>query len=94
MYLLLLTATFLFFWENFDQIFDQIFGQVFDQIFGQVLDQVFCQGLGERKHHKYSVQYYRDGKIQCTVLLGRKNLLHLFFSKKRIYFFFSGREQN
>ena len=79
------------FWPDFEQIFDQIFGQVFDQIFGQVFDQVFGQGfdqvLGEGKNHKYSVQYYWDGKIQCTVLLGRKNLLHRIFSKKSIYFF-------
>ena len=74
------------FGQIFGQIFDQIFGQVFDQIFGQVFDQVFGQGfdqvLGEGKYHKYSVQYYRDGKIQCTVLLGRKNLLHRLISKK------------
>ena len=54
------------FWWNFGQIVDQIFGQVFDQIFGQVFDQVFGQGfdqvLGEGKNHKYSVQYYWDGK--------------------------------
>ena len=74
------------FWPDFDQIFDQIFGQVFDQIFGQGFDQVFGQGfdqvLGEGKNHQYSVQYYWDGKIQCTVLLGRKNLLHRLISKK------------
>ena len=79
---------------NVVQIFGQIFGQVFDQIFGQVLDQVFGQGLGEGKNHKYSVRYCRDGKIQCTVPLGRKNLLHRIFSKKKEFTFFSGREQN
>ena len=81
--------TFLFCLLNFDyvfvQIFEQIFGQVFDQVFGQGFDQV----LGEGKNHKYSVQYYRDGKIQCTVLLGRKNLLHRIFStKKKLITFF------
>ena len=88
----MLTATFLLFWGKFGQIFHQIFGQVFDQIFGQVFDQVFGQGfdqvLGEGKNHKYSVQYYRDGKIQCTVLLGRKNLLHRLISKKSLIFFY------
>ena len=74
------------FWEHFDIFLNNfalivyhIFGQVFDLIFGQVFDQVFDQGFdqvpGEGKKHKYSVQYYWDGKIQCTVLLGRKNLL-------------------
>ena len=60
MALLLLTATFLLFRGNFDQIFDQIFGQVLDQVFGQ--------GLGEGKPHKYSVQYYLDRKIYRAVL--------------------------
>ena len=82
----LLTATFLLFGGNFVQIVDQIFGQFFDQIFGQVFDQVFGQGfdqvLGEGKYHKCSVQYSRDGKIQCTVLLGRKNLLHRLIIEK------------
>ena len=72
---------------NFDQIFDQIFGQVLDQVFGQVLDQVFGQGLGEGINHKYIVQYCRGGKIQCTVLLGRKNLLHRLISKQKFKLF-------
>ncbi len=76
--------------------FDQIFGQVFDQIFGQVFDQVFGQGfdqvLGEGKNHKYSVQYCRDRKIQCTVLLGRENLLRRLISKKSLNFFYPLRE--
>ena len=77
-----LRLLFYFFWKFVDQILGQIFGQIFDQIFGQVFDQVFGQGFD----HKYSVQYYRDGKIQCTVLLGRKNLLHRLISKKSMYF--------
>ena len=64
---------------------EHIFGQGFDQIFGQGFD----QGLGEGKNHKYSVQYYWDGKIQCTVLLGRKNLLHRLISKKSLIFLFT-----
>ena len=60
--------------ENLFLFFCQIFGQGFDQV------------LGEGKNHRYSVQYYRDGKIQCTVLLGRKNLLHRHFSKKNKLF--------
>ena len=34
------------------------------------LARVFDQGFGDRK---YSVQYYWDGEIQCTVLPGQKN---------------------
>ena len=63
---------------------DQIFGQIFDQIFGQVFGQVFGP--------EYSVQYYRDGEIQCTVLLGRKNLLHRLISNKSLNFFYPLRE--
>ena len=74
---------------NPPQIFDQIFGQVFDQIFGQVFDQGFDQVLGQVFDHKYSVQYYWGGKIQCTVLLGRKNLLHRLISKKKFKLFFT-----
>ena len=65
---------------DFGSDFDQIFGQVFDQVFGQGFDQV----LGEGKNNKYSVQYCRDGKIQCTIVLGRKNLLHRPISKKKV----------
>ncbi len=75
-----LTGILLFF-KIFDEIlirFWQSFGQVFDQGLGQGFDQV----LGEGKIPKYSVQYYWDGKIQCAVLLGRKNLLHRLISKK------------
>ena len=43
--------------------------QVFDQIFGQVFDQGFDQGFWSQK---YSVQFYWDGELQCTFLLGRK----------------------
>ena len=46
-------------------MFDQVLGQILDHIF----DQVFDQGFGIRK---YSVQFYRDGELQCTVLLGQK----------------------
>ena len=74
--------------QIFGQIFDQIFGQVFDQVFGQGFDQV----LGEGKNHEYSVQYYWDGKIQCTVLLGRINLLHRLIFKHRALLFYSGQE--
>ena len=38
----------------------RIFGQIFDQVFGQVFDQGFWPA-------------FFDQKIQCTVLLGRKN---------------------
>ena len=48
------------YWNEFWQIFGQVFDQVFDQVFGQGFDQ------------KYSVQFYWDGEIQCTVLLGQK----------------------
>ena len=75
------------------QIFGQIFGQVFDQVFDQVFGQGFDQVLGEGKYHKYSVQNYWDGKIQCTVLLGRNNLLHRVISKK-VFTFCGGREQS
>ena len=46
-----------------------MFAHNFDQIFDQIFDQVFDQGFGIRK---YSLQFYRDGEIQCTVLLGQK----------------------
>ena len=39
-------------------------GQIFDQFFGQVFDQGFLPPK------KYTVQYYWDGEIQCTVLPG------------------------
>ena len=61
--------------------FPQIFGQIFDQIFGQVFGQVFGP--------EYSVQYYWGGEIQCTVLLGRKNLLHRLISKQKFKLFFT-----
>ena len=47
----------------------------FDQIFGQVFGP------------EYSVQYYRDGEIQCTVLLGRKILLRRLISKQKFKLF-------
>ena len=69
---------------DFFRNFDKIFGQIFDQVFGQVLDQVFGQGLGEGKPRKYSVQYYWDGKIQCTVLPGQgKILFTIYYSKSK-----------
>ena len=53
------------FGQIFAGFFGQIFGQIFDQIFGQVFDQGFLAP-------KYSVQYYWDGQIQCTVLPGQR----------------------
>ena len=35
------------------------------------------------------LQYYRDEKIQCTVLLGRDSMLHRIMSKTSIYLFWS-----
>ena len=52
------------FWPDFDQIFDQIF----DHIFGQVFDQIFCQVFD---------QGFDQPKIQCTVLLGRRNTVYI-----------------
>ncbi len=56
------------FWPDFEQIFEQIFGQIlgqiFDQIFGLVFDQGFDQG-------------FLVPKIQCTVLLGRRNTVYI-----------------
>ena len=54
------------FGQNFDQIFDQIFGQVFDQGF---------------LAPKYSVQYYWEAEIQCTVPPGENKLLTIYYSK-------------
>ena len=39
------------------------------QVLGQIWDQIWGQVWGIRK---YSVQFYWDGEIQCTVLLGQK----------------------
>ena len=72
---------------GFGQFYGRNCQETIAQIFGQVFDQIFGQGLGEGKPHKYSVQCYWNGKIQRKVLLGRKNLLHRFMSKKHIHFF-------
>ncbi len=58
-------------------------GRVVDQVFGQGFDQV----LGEGKKRKYSVQYYWDGNIQCTVPVGLKILLHRLMSKNSLNLF-------
>ena len=60
--------------------------------FGQIVDQIFGLVFGQGFDHRYSVQYYRDGKIQCTVLLGRKSLLHRLISKKKFKLFYPLRE--
>ena len=69
-------------------MFTRFLARFFYQVFGQGFDQV----LGEGKHHKYSVQYYWDGKMQCKVLLRRKNILHRLISKKTYLLFFGTRD--
>ena len=65
------------------QIVDQIFGQVFGRGFDQGVDQV----LGEGNYHENSIQNYRDGTLQCTVLLRRKHLLHRLVSETKFKLF-------
>ena len=51
----------------------RIFGQIFDQIFGQVFDQVFWPG-------------FFGQKIQCTILLGRRNTVLQYYRDRKIQF--------
>ena len=51
----------------FDQIFDKIFDQVLTRVLGS--ENTVYSSTGTEK---YSVQFYWDGEIQCTVLLGQK----------------------
>ena len=51
----------------------------------RVLTRVFPASRGG-KLLSYSIQNYRDGKMQCTVLLGRKNLLRRLMSKHNLNF--------
>ena len=47
----------------FRQFVGRIFGQIVDQIFGQIFDQGFWPG-------------FMDQKLQCTLLLGRRNTVY------------------
>ena len=52
----------------------RLFGQIFDQVFGEVFDQGFDQGFDQIFDQKYSFMVLQGQKIQCTVLLGQKNI--------------------
>ena len=62
------------YWNELCQIVGQIFGQIFDQIFDQVFDQIFGQVFDQgSKTPQFAVQFYWDGEIQRSVLLGQEN---------------------